>query len=343
MFVVVTLVDTIRIPANNLKLPTMVALHNEIDLKYPNRVLMDTGLVISRYKDILKISNGLCVPGDGGCHHECLFQLIVFRPFVEEVCTGTIVKSTPEGIQVSLGFFQDIFIPAYWMLRPSEYDEKAGLWVWTPDYGEDAEDADGDGDNEEEKGDEKMSNDKVKEEASIDTTKPAVKQEDDTADTANTAKIKSEDDMMETESNQGNDDDEKEEESEEEGGRWEMDIGAEIRFKVKSIQFTQVTNTAKGMQATTTTTDHSINIPVSEQEDPSQVSRPQALRKRSTSMDLSECQDIPAAMQIVASICEDGLGLISWWTSGGDGEEDDEGDEEEEEEQEEEEANDEGE
>mmetsp|Transcript_2729 Transcript_2729/g.6387 ORF Transcript_2729/g.6387 Transcript_2729/m.6387 type:complete len:329 (+) Transcript_2729:168-1154(+) len=318
MFVVVTLVDTIRIPANNLNLPTLVALHNEIDLKYPNRVLMDTGLVISRYKDILKISNGLCVPGDGGCHHECLFRLIVFRPFVEEVCTGTIVKSTSEGVQVSLGFFQDIFIPAYWMLRPSEYDEKAGLWVWTPDYGEDADDEEGE-EGEGEEGDEKVENGKDKE-APTDTT-PAVKQEDTTDDTA---KIKTED--METETEEGNGEKENEEEVEDEGGRWEMDIGAEIRFKVKSIQFTQVTNTAKGMQATTTTTDHSINVPVSEQEDPS-IPRPQALRKRSTSVDLSECQDIPAPMQIVASICEDGLGVTSWWSSGGD----DDGDEEEEE------------
>lgn len=317
MFMVVTLVDTIRISAKNLELPTLVALQNEIDLKYPNRVLMDTGLVISRYKEILKISNGLCVAGDGGCHHECLFRLIVFRSFVEEVCTGTIVKSTPEGIQVSLGFFQDIFIPAYWMLRPSEYDENAGLWVWTPDYGED-----GDDDDEEEEENGKV--EKGADKKALTDTQPSVKQEVDTADNTdpdNTAKIKNEDDEAEA-------DVEEEGEGEEEGGRWEMDIGAEIRFKVKSIQFTQVTNTAKGMQATTTTTEHSINIPVSEQEDPS-VQRPQALRKRSTSVDLSECQDIPAPMQIVASICEDGLGLISWWSSGGDDDEEEEGEEEE--------------
>lgn len=312
MFVVVTLVDTIRIPANNLKLPTLVALHNEIDLKYPNRVILDTGLVISRYKQILKISNGLCVPGDGGCHHECLFRLIVFRPFVEEVCTGTILKSTPEGVQVSLGFFQDIFIPAYWMLRPSEYDEKAGLWVWTPDYGED-----GDKEEREEEGE----SDKDKESSSAE---PA-------GDTGNTVKIKAEDNM-ETDKK----------EQEEEGGRWEMEIGAPIRFKVKSIQFTQVTNTAKGMQATTTTTDHSISFPntpeiQSELQEgdappPPIPDRTPMLRKRSTSVDLTESQHIPAAMQIVASICEDGLGLTSWWSSGADeGEEDEEEEEEEDE------------
>jgi hypothetical protein len=46
------------------------------------------------------------------------------------------------------------------------------------------------------------------------------------------------------------------------------------------------------------------------------------VRKRSTSVDLSESSQIPASMHIVASICEDGLGLTSWWTSGDDDDDD---------------------
>lgn len=115
------------------------AIHREIDTKYPNRILMDTGLVISRYGDCLHVDHGVCVPSDGGSHHECSFRLIVFRPFVEEVVLGKLLKSTPEGVQVSLGFFSDIFIPAYWMLNPSRYEKKSGLWVWTPQYDDEEE------------------------------------------------------------------------------------------------------------------------------------------------------------------------------------------------------------
>ena len=263
-------------PPSMLSLPTLTALHNEIDLKYPNRVIMDVGLVICRHGNCLKITNGSCVPGDGGSHHDCIFRLVVFRPFVEEVCLGRIVKSTANGIQVTLGgFFQDIHIPAYWMLRPSKYDEKSGLWVWSPDYsGDDEGDEDEDG-------------------------------EDGTA-------------------NDKSDDTEKDEDGEDEEQHYEMDLGAEIRFKVKSIQFTTVTNTAKGVQATTTTTAHSHSFPSSsgtrsssiDMDDVSSLERPISLRKRSTSFDLSEHQTLPASMHIVASICEDGLGLTSWWTNG---------------------------
>ena len=170
MFVLTTVVDRIRVPPHMLALPTLKALHQEIDLKYPNRVLMNVGLVICRYGGCLKITNGSCVPGDGGAHHECLFKLVIFRPFVEEVCLGTIVKSTPEGIQVSLGnFYHDIFIPAYWMLRPSKYSEKLGLWVWSPDYGNDEDDDEGDDENEDNGDAETADNDVKVEEISSET------------------------------------------------------------------------------------------------------------------------------------------------------------------------------
>jgi DNA-directed RNA polymerase III subunit RPC8 len=272
MFEIIIIAETICIHPSLFNQPTMTSVHNEIDKKYPNRVMMDVGLVICRYGDVLEIGDGVCVPGDGGAHHEVVFRLVVFRPFVEEVCVGTIHSCNEEGIVVSLGeFFYDIFIPAYWMLRPSIYDKESGLWVWTPDYGNE-DDGDGDGDGEE---------------------------------------------------------------GESEGERFDMDIGAEIRIKVKGINFTQVTNTAKGTQATTTSTTASMprfatSAPKSGEgvTDGDDVeSGP--VRKRSSSVDLSDSVKIPPCMHITASICEDGLGLVSWWSNQEDDEEEEEGDEEE--------------
>ncbi len=257
MFVITTIADTIRIDPMMFFQSTKTSVHQEIDKKYPNRVIMDVGLVICRYGDVTTIGDGVCVPGDGAAHHEVVFRLVIFRPFVEEVCLGHIVESNEDGITVALGdFFSHIFIPAYWMLRPSEYDQTSGLWVWTPDYGE--EDADGDG-------------------------------------------------------------------GEEEAQRYEMEIGKEIRFKVKGINFTQVTNTAKGVQATTTSTTSRLmpgntsskgtegdNLKSDNKLDDSNDNRP--VRKRSSSVDLSDSM-IPPCMHITASICEDGLGLVEWWSN----------------------------
>eukprot|EP00547_Thalassionema_nitzschioides_P006295 CAMPEP_0194220244 /NCGR_PEP_ID=MMETSP0156-20130528/27841_1 /TAXON_ID=33649 /ORGANISM="Thalassionema nitzschioides, Strain L26-B" /LENGTH=251 /DNA_ID=CAMNT_0038950197 /DNA_START=232 /DNA_END=987 /DNA_ORIENTATION=+ len=235
---------------------------------------MDLGLVIGRYGDALQVGDGVCAAGDGAAHHEVIARLIVFRPFVEEVCIGTIIASSEEGIQVTIGFFDDIFIPAYWMLRPSLYDADLARWVWTPNY-------DGEDDNDEARG--------------IDSG------------------IKMEEDHVKQE---------EVDEGDEEENRFEMEIGAEIRFKVKSINFTQVTNTAKGVQATTTTTAHSVVAPRSERalsvgSAGSAGGMPDGLplRRRSSSVDLNESEKVPESMHIVASICEDGLGLTSWWAA----------------------------
>jgi DNA-directed RNA polymerase III subunit RPC8 len=283
MFIVTTVVDTIRTPPAMLSIPSITAIHSEMDRRYPNRVLMDVGLVICRYGDCLKIGDGICVEGDGGAHHECLVKLVIFRPFVDEVCTGRIKKSTPEGIQVSLGFFDDITIPPYWMLRPSKYEARSGLWVWTPSY--DEEGAGGNGTEEEEK----ISGD------------------------------------VDQESQQ--------QQTEVEDNRYEMEIGAEIRFKVKSINFTQVTNTAKGMQATTTTTAQAAIHPdmtrTADGAGADSTTAQQPVRKRSISVDLTEFQNMPSSMHVVASICDDGLGLTSWWQEDGGDEEEEVNDNEE--------------
>jgi len=278
MFIISTFCDSLRIAPSAFALPTATSINIELDKKYPNRVIYDSGLCICRWGDPLQIGDGICVPGDGGAYYEVVFRLLIFRPFVDEVCVGKIVQSSADGIRVSLGFFSDVYIPSYWMLNPSEYDKEAGLWVWTPNYDDDAAGEDAEEDN-------------------ASTKEDVVK--------------------------------------------YEMDIGEKIKFKVKSLNFTKVTKSAKGVQATASTIAHTgssvtpgtarmRSLSITSDKGDGNVLR----RRRSSSLDLTDEQE-PPCMRIEASICEDGLGLVSWWEA--DEEEEDEGDEEEGEEEEEEE------
>lgn len=271
MFILKTVHDIVRIPASLLSIPTLDAVHSEIDQKYPNRVLENIGLVIGRYGDCTHVGNGICVAGDGGSHHKCSFRLIIFRPFVEEVVVGMVASSAPEGIMVSIGFFSDIFIPAYWMLNPSRYEESTGLWVWTPQYDDDD---DKNNDNEGEKDDSGRSPANDKSETPHETASETMSADDESG--------------------------------------YEMYVGAEIRFKVKSINFTQITNTAKGLQATMTTTSH-LPPSSSSRGDSSANESKRPVRQRSSSVGIDDSRDLPPAMHIIGSICEDGLGLVSWW------------------------------
>mmetsp|Transcript_20221 Transcript_20221/g.68492 ORF Transcript_20221/g.68492 Transcript_20221/m.68492 type:complete len:238 (-) Transcript_20221:65-778(-) len=76
-----------------------------------------------------------------------------------------------------------------------------------------------------------------------------------------------------------------------------LDVGYEIRFRVKSMNYTKVSaNGSRGLQATTS----------SDQDE-------DAGRQRSVSVDLDASDPLPSAMQVVGAINEDGLGPIAWW------------------------------
>ena len=290
MFVLTVMADTIRIPPQLLSSPTATSVQTEIEKRYPNKIIMDVGLVICPYGPPLEIGHGMLVPADGGAHHQVIFQCLVFRPFVGEVLIGTVTDSNEAGIKVSVGgFFDYVFIPAYWMLNPSKFDASTGLWVWTPDY-----DDDGEGGGEED-GEERPTNGEQL-------------------------------DAERGESTGGEGDDG------EEGDRFEMEIGARIRFKVKSVNFTRITTTMKGVQATTSTTSHASDRAyglngsshVAAKRGDEHAEEDGAVRRRRSSSDLSDTDKHPAPMQIVGSICEDGLGLLSWWQEAAEDEEEEE-------------------
>ena len=295
MFVITTIADTIRVPPSLLSQPTLTSVQTEIEKRYPNKIIVDVGLVIAPYGPPLQIGDGMFVPGDGGAHHQVVFRAVVFRPFVEEVLIGNVTDSNEDGITVSIGgFFDNVFIPVYWMLNPSTYDENTGLWVWTPTYDDDENEEDSEKDQH--------------------VSKTAIKEETST----------------EMETAEGADDSEE--------NRFEIEIGSEIRVKVKSVNFTRITTTMKGVQATTTTTAHTSNRAFGLDGGGSNGATTHSksgtsegdggVRRRSSSADLSDSDCRPAPMQIVGSICDDGLGLTSWWKEAEE-EEEDEGAEEE--------------
>ena len=376
MFFVHRVTDTLAIPAEALAMPTELAVQREIDDRYPGRVWLDIGLVICRYtpgamlsdsastlssseededavamgedigprkkrtktnhrdaasnNDII-VGPGACVAGTAASHVRTTFSLVVFRPFLEEVCVGTIIASNAQGVQVALGgFFDQIYIPAYWMLRPSSYEVDTGLWVWTPAY-------DDDEDEEHPVVQEVVSEQETVEEEVQEKTnkkgKNGRKDKESPAKTKGAKKgtstatdnIKTEQQPVETPTQTA------------ESARYEMEIGSVIRFKVKSIQFARVTQTAKGRQATfSTTMNPDADIMASanatsgvataaggSNPNPNMSSSSTSMvRRRSSSVGLDEHQKAPPPMKIMASICEDGLGLVSWWDSGEDEEED---------------------
>jgi DNA-directed RNA polymerase III subunit RPC8 len=138
MFIVTKIKDKIRIDPNNFDKEYTIAIQNEIHTKYCNKVLGNVGHCVSLY-EIISIGDPYIIPGDGASYTEVIFSMMIFRPFLGETLTGTIVKSDYEkGLSISLGFFYDIIIPPHLFQENTEFNSEDNIWVWK--YGEDEED-----------------------------------------------------------------------------------------------------------------------------------------------------------------------------------------------------------
>ncbi|KAI0076680.1 hypothetical protein K474DRAFT_1691258 [Panus rudis PR-1116 ss-1] len=130
MFVLSIIKDTVAVHPQHFGLPPSQAIINELNKKYANRVLHEVGLCICVF-DISEAGEGKVRYGDGFLWYKVVFRLVVFRPFSSEVILAKVKSSDEDGIRLSVGFFDDIYIPKMWLPEPSAFDpnERAFFWL----------------------------------------------------------------------------------------------------------------------------------------------------------------------------------------------------------------------
>ncbi|KAI7867817.1 DNA-directed RNA polymerase III subunit RPC8-like protein [Spinellus fusiger] len=130
MFLLAELEDTVKIVPNDFRKSTNEAITDVLNEKFANKVVQDVGLCIS-VRDITHMSEAHILYGDGCSYSKVSFRLLVFRPFIGEVLTGKIKSCSARGVRVSMGFFDDIHIPAPALQIGSEFDVAEQVWVWS--------------------------------------------------------------------------------------------------------------------------------------------------------------------------------------------------------------------
>ncbi|KAH0505474.1 DNA-directed RNA polymerase III subunit RPC8 [Microtus ochrogaster] len=154
MFVLVEMVDTVRIPPWQFERKLNDSVAEELNKKLANKVVYNVGLCICLF-DITKLEDAYVFPGDGASHTKVHFRYVVFHPFLDEILIGKIKGCSPEGVHVSLGFFDDILIPPESLQQPAKLyplksvvvaltlvssDEAEQVWVWEYETEEGAHD-----------------------------------------------------------------------------------------------------------------------------------------------------------------------------------------------------------
>ncbi|KAF8731616.1 hypothetical protein AX14_004564 [Amanita brunnescens Koide BX004] len=132
MFCVSIIKDTIPVHPVNFGLPAEQAIIAEINKKYANRVLHDVGLCVCVF-DLVEVGEGKVRYGDGFLWYKVVFRLVVFRPFTSEVIVAKVKSSDEDGIRLTMGFFDDIYIPTAYLPQPSAFDSNERAHFWLPD------------------------------------------------------------------------------------------------------------------------------------------------------------------------------------------------------------------
>ena len=102
MFYKTEVKDHIRVPPNLFGLPLEEAVIKRIRAKYSGFISKDLGIVID-VSGMKEIGEGVIIPGDGASYYDVAFELLTFKPEMQEVVTGKIKDIAEFGAFVNIG------------------------------------------------------------------------------------------------------------------------------------------------------------------------------------------------------------------------------------------------
>jgi DNA-directed RNA polymerase subunit E' len=94
--------DHIRVPPDLFDLKVEDAVIKRIKKKYEGFISKDLGVVID-VRDVKTIGEGIIVAGDGASYYDTTFELITFKPEMQEVVLGRIKDIADFGAFINLG------------------------------------------------------------------------------------------------------------------------------------------------------------------------------------------------------------------------------------------------
>lgn len=102
MFYRTELKDHIRVPPKFFGLEVEESVIKAIKQKYDGYIDQEIGIVIDVI-GLKEIKEGMLIPGDGAAYYETHFEIITFKPEMQEVLLGNIKDIADFGAFISLG------------------------------------------------------------------------------------------------------------------------------------------------------------------------------------------------------------------------------------------------
>ncbi|MCD6529542.1 DNA-directed RNA polymerase [Candidatus Bathyarchaeota archaeon] len=128
MFRLVTAEDTVRIPPERFGEDIEKVCYDQLKMKYEGMVDPEIGFVIT-VTEVKVTPIGRIIPGDGGTYHRVTFNLLTFKPEIQEVVEGEVVEIADFGAFVRIGPVDALLHVSQLMDDFITYDEKQGILV----------------------------------------------------------------------------------------------------------------------------------------------------------------------------------------------------------------------
>jgi len=102
MFYKIELRDHIRVPPDLFDLALNEAIIKRIKKEYEGHISKDLGIVVD-VADVKNIGEGVIIPGDGASYYDTTFDLLTFKPEMQEVVLGKIKDIADFGAFITIG------------------------------------------------------------------------------------------------------------------------------------------------------------------------------------------------------------------------------------------------
>lgn len=102
MFYKLELQDHIRVPPDLFGLPVQEAVIKRVKRKYGGFISKELGIVID-VSDVKEIGEGIIIAGDGASYYDVKFELLTFKPELQEVVLGKVKDIADFGAFINLG------------------------------------------------------------------------------------------------------------------------------------------------------------------------------------------------------------------------------------------------
>ncbi|MCX6749382.1 MAG: DNA-directed RNA polymerase [Candidatus Pacearchaeota archaeon] len=102
MFYLTEVEDYIRVEPKLFGIPTIEAVEKQLKESYADYYDKELGKVVSVI-DVLKVGEGVIIPGDGAAYYNSTFTLLVWKPELHEIIYGVISEITNFGAFIDMG------------------------------------------------------------------------------------------------------------------------------------------------------------------------------------------------------------------------------------------------